>query len=276
MLVCLGLAEQLDPCQKGQVAKLGERYVIGLAFLPGKEVSEWGRGVDPSNQTVWRNPCVPTDRRALEDLGVTSAVYSLKVESLQLLRIEAGLQLLQDTFRGSPQVLSVVAYNGDMMTSPRVILRNSSASSGESGSVISVPLILQFSQGGKAVGFWKDRQCGACAEDLRGALSAAGVSLEFEPKATCMGSSSCAVDIRSCAECLRSGGAQQKAACLTFCSTTFNVGWAGTDGSSQPLISSYVITESNDFSFAGLFTDNVASAVNATRDAFQAFAGLFS
>mmetsp|Transcript_25315 Transcript_25315/g.70794 ORF Transcript_25315/g.70794 Transcript_25315/m.70794 type:complete len:295 (-) Transcript_25315:15-899(-) len=270
-LVALCSAQQrdFDPCQTGQKATVGKPYVVGFAYLPGGELADWVSGVDENNNTVFRNPCNPEDQQALQAMNISTSVYSLKVETLQLLRRDDNLELLAQTFGSPVQVLSVVAFNGDFLSQPRVILSNESALTEETGSAMSIPLILQFTQGSDVVGYWDDRPCGTCSDNLRAALSASGYSTDYIPQTTCLNSITCAVEISSCAECLLTGSSQQQATCLTLCSTSYNIGFAGTDRNLQPLITSFVVSQSDDYSMAGLFTDQVFQAANATWDVFN-------
>ena len=200
------------------------------------------------------------------------------METLQLLRTDAGLELLSRTLDSDSQVLTVVAYNGDFVTEPRVLVSNNSALTEESGSVISIPLVLQFSGGKAVVAFWSDRECGSCFDDLGAALAVLGEPSDddLRPRAQCINSISCAVGIEGCADCLKEGsGLMKQVLCFSLCATTFNVGWAGTDSNLQPMISSYVITQSDDFAFSGLFKDKVHGAANITQGFFQTISGFF-
>lgn len=185
--------------------------------------------------------------------------------------------MLSDTFKAPVQVMTVVAYNGDFVTRPRYVLSNDSLLTEESGSVISIPLILEFSKGKIVEGYWSERGCVSCSDDLRASLSAAGQTTDLIPRTTCVrhdsGSRSarrtCAVSIDSCADCLKQGNLAEQTTCLDLCSTSFNVGWAGTDANLEPLISSFVITQADDYSISGLFKEKFAQAANATQEVFS-------
>lgn len=245
-----------DPCQTGQRATVGKPYVVGFAYLAGEDASAWESGTNSATglPTI-RNPCAASDRAALGS-GLKVGVFSLKTESLQLLRTDTGGALLRDTLATPSGVLTLVAYNGDFVTQPRVITSNNSALTDNTGIVTSLNLVLAFQRGTSVVGSWDTRGCGTCADDLSSALELASPNDNFVPELTCIDGVSCAVQLRSCSFCSTRTNAAALRACLSICSTTVNVGWAGTDSNSQSLISSYILTQATDFSISGLFANN--------------------
>lgn len=93
-------------------------------------------------------------------------------------------------------------------------------------------------------------------DDLASVLAGMPAEVSFVPELTCLEQQSCAVRLRSCIFCSAREDAATLAICNSVCSTSFSVGWAGTDSNSEALISSYILTQSTDFSIAGLFANN--------------------
>lgn len=154
------LNRDFDPCQTGQVATVGQAYVLGLAYLPGGEPDAWFNGVDANGLPVVRHPCDPGDRAALGG-ALSVAAYSLDVEGLALLRADSG-PLLGDALASEAGVLSVVAYNGDFVSAPRLIVSNSTQLTGNAGIVTSLNLVLNAQRGENVVASWDSRGCGTC------------------------------------------------------------------------------------------------------------------
>ncbi|KAL4534227.1 hypothetical protein Ndes2437B_g03515 [Nannochloris sp. 'desiccata'] len=242
---------------------LGDPFVVGIAYWPGGTVLQWGGattdqdgkpGLNPCLADVYVNGSVANYQEILNENNVYFSTYSMSVDSMTALRttkLEEDLMFALAKQSGGEQVISAIAFRGNIRSEAQYI-RSASSVTGGQGVVQRLGLIVTLDNGNLTNLNWYNFDgCNECG----GADSSSCIRTQYDPVYQVTPQESCATSLTE-AECTPCTDKECKSA---NCSTTYMTAFRGSSKSGQSLQSAYQLEAAFKFSIydilGGIFND---------------------